>query len=92
MDVSTTLKALPQPELPRDFAVDVLARVEAIDRPADRRVADVSSRSMWVGALATVVAVALVVTALGFADVRQFRVAPLTGGGVRMSLTSTGTS
>ena len=91
MDVSTNLKALPQPELPRDFALDVLARVEAIEQPEARPVSVVSSRSMWLGALATVVAAALVVAALGVADVRQFRVAPLSGGGVRMSLMGSGT-
>lgn len=91
MDVSASLKALPQPELPRDFALDVLARVEAIDRPEVRHASVVSSRSIWVSALATGVAAVLIVAALGFADVRQLRMAPFSGGGVRMSLMGNGT-
>lgn len=90
MDVSTSLKALPHPTLPRDFALDVLARVEAIDRPEVRPVSVVSWRSTWIGALATVAAAALVVASLGLADVPQFRVVPFSGGAVRMSLMGIG--
>ena len=91
MDVTTRLKALPHPDLPRDLTLDVLARVEAIEQSAAAEVSVTPARTMWLAPLATVLAAAMVTALLGFADSLPFRLVPFSGGSLRTSLMWRGT-
>jgi hypothetical protein len=92
--VTTSLRMLPHPALPRDFTADVLARAAAVEQ-ARREVratvsVPVASRSPWVPASATVLAAAAIAVSLASADVPLFRVAPFSGGGLGLPSTGAG--
>ena len=83
--VTTRLRMIPKPALPRDLTKDVLARAAAVDQAA--RAARVTatvgvtaaSRALWVPASATALAAAAVISAIASADMPLFRATPFSG-------------
>jgi hypothetical protein len=83
--VTTRLRTLPNPALPRDLTKDILARAAAVDLA--RRAVPVTatagvtaaSRALWVPASVTALTAAAVVSSLASAGLPLFRVTPFSG-------------
>ena|SRR5688572_10830204 len=73
--LSSSLRALPNPMLPRDLTVDVLARVEAAGRPRPVPVST-PSRSPWAVALGSALAATAVAMSVATGDASLLRVTP----------------
>jgi hypothetical protein len=79
--LTTSLRALPNPALPRDLTAHVLARVEAIEQRPEPVSID-SGRSMWAIPVGSAVASAAVAVSVMSGDLPLFHAAPLSVGGI----------
>ena len=83
--VTSHLRTIPNPTLPRDLTKDVLARAATVDQA--RREAPVAataavaaaSRALWVPASVTALTAAVVVSFIASADMPLLRVMPFSG-------------
>ena len=87
--LTSSLKALPHPALPRDLTSDILARIDATERPRPVPVST-SSRSPWAVALGSALAAIAVVMSAASGDASLLRVTPLSIGGLGLPSSGVG--